>query len=365
MLVSPSIGRKAGNNSTVSFVSILLLSATSVLQLAPGASAWKPSQRSASSMITSSPKRWKDFKSVAISKCIIPLSASSHKGSSGRVGILGGSSRYTGAPYYASMASLKVGSDLCYVFCAQEATTPIKCYSPELMVAGVYCAADFDLAVEQEDQLAQEKLVEKMTREVSSMMDRMHVLVIGPGLGRCPLVLRATAQIMKIGIEMNLSMVVDADALFLLTLPENRGIFECYDKVVLTPNVIEYKRLLDAHSGHLAAVTSGIVIQKGALDVISCPTQVDATLVCEEEGGLKRSGGLGDILAGTVGTFMAWNEILAQDGKPTDRLLSCLSACCVTKQATKRAYDLHKRSMTAPDVLSSLGETVENMVNEI
>jgi len=41
-----------------------------------------------------------------VSKIIPPLITSSHKGSSGRIGILGGSLQYTGAPYYAAIVSL-------------------------------------------------------------------------------------------------------------------------------------------------------------------------------------------------------------------------------------------------------------------
>ena len=95
---------------------------------------------------------WKDRSDQAIQTCILPLSSSSHKGSSGRIGILGGSERYTGAPYYASMASLRVGADLAFCFCAQEAALPIKSYSPELMVLPVYSAA----AVHSEDLSPQE-----------------------------------------------------------------------------------------------------------------------------------------------------------------------------------------------------------------
>jgi hypothetical protein len=92
----------------------------------------------------------------AMTRCVLPLSADSHKGSSGRVGVLGGSARYTGAPYYAAMAALKAGSDLAFVFCAQEASLPIKCYSPELMVAPVYSATDFDRHVENNGQETEE-----------------------------------------------------------------------------------------------------------------------------------------------------------------------------------------------------------------
>lgn len=47
---------------------------------------------------------------------------------------MGGSKEYTGAPYYAAMSSLRVGADLSYVYCPEEASIPIKSYSPELIV---------------------------------------------------------------------------------------------------------------------------------------------------------------------------------------------------------------------------------------
>lgn len=97
-----------------------------------------------------------DHQQHAMTRCVLPLSGDSHKGSSGRVGVLGGSARYTGAPYYAAMAALKAGSDLAFVFCAQEASLPIKCYSPELMVAPVYSATDFDRLVENNKKYTEE-----------------------------------------------------------------------------------------------------------------------------------------------------------------------------------------------------------------
>lgn len=63
-----------------------------------------------------------------------PLDGTGHKGQAGRVGVLGGSKDYTGAPYYSGQAALSVGADLLYMFTAEEACIPIKSYSPELMV---------------------------------------------------------------------------------------------------------------------------------------------------------------------------------------------------------------------------------------
>lgn len=59
-----------------------------------------------------------------------PLKYDSRKGENGRVGVIGGSFEFTGAPYYAAISSLKVGGDLAHIFCSKSASVAIKSYSP-------------------------------------------------------------------------------------------------------------------------------------------------------------------------------------------------------------------------------------------
>lgn len=67
-----------------------------------------------------------------------PLKSVSNKGDSGRVGVIGGSYEFTGAPYYSALSSLKIGSDLAHVFCSKSSASAIKSYSPELIVHPVF-----------------------------------------------------------------------------------------------------------------------------------------------------------------------------------------------------------------------------------
>jgi len=314
---------------------------------------------------------------TVLERCMIPLSASSYKGSSGRVGVLGGSAKYTGAPYYAAMASLKCGADLAFCFCAEEAAVPLKTYSAELMVQPVYNAGAFDKAVrghESEEGTTEEayddeetkKLVHQMVEDVCSMMEKMHVLVLGPGLGRCPLVFEATARIIqRAQSEYHLPLVIDADALFLLTLPKYHNLLTDDSLVILTPNAMELRRLRDSHPNAEGFPARCIVIEKGAVDSIRPGSTNSAmpTIACGEVGGLKRSGGIGDILAGTCGTLVAWNRILTNRNKSSeeDLPLACWTACCFVKRATKKAFDRHRRSMTAPDILEELGPAIDEM----
>ncbi|XP_078064260.1 ATP-dependent (S)-NAD(P)H-hydrate dehydratase-like [Mustelus asterias] len=63
-----------------------------------------------------------------------PLTENKHKGQDGKIGIIGGCTEYTGAPYFAAIASLKVGADLSHVFCTKDAASVIKSYSPNVIV---------------------------------------------------------------------------------------------------------------------------------------------------------------------------------------------------------------------------------------
>jgi len=89
---------------------------------------------------------------------------------------------------------------------------------------------------------------------------------------------------------------------------------------------------------------------------------------CEEEGGLKRSGGIGDVLAGTISAFMAWNTILETDSDDIDatkkqqhRIFACWTACVAVKKATKAAYDKKRRSMSALDVSGEIGNVLDDI----
>jgi NAD(P)H-hydrate repair Nnr-like enzyme with NAD(P)H-hydrate dehydratase domain len=81
-------------------------------------------------------RSWTNFVFLVIdNQLLVPeLTTEMHKGEAGRIGIIGGSTEYTGAPFYAGIAALKTGCDLVHIFCPQTASIPIKCYSPELIV---------------------------------------------------------------------------------------------------------------------------------------------------------------------------------------------------------------------------------------
>jgi len=168
-----------------------------------------------------------------VSRLIPPLAAHWHKGQQGRVGVVGGSFEYTGAPFYAGVSSLKTGADLCHLFCVEEAAVPIKSYSPELIVHPLL-RSDASLAAVHESQRA--KILADAVERIAAVLPRLDSLVIGPGLGRDASVQEMTRQLIAKAREVNLPLVLDGDALFLVSLEPDT--VKGYRNAILTPNAV-------------------------------------------------------------------------------------------------------------------------------
>jgi ATP-dependent NAD(P)H-hydrate dehydratase len=78
---------------------------------------------------------------------------------------------------------------------------------------------------------------------LKSLISRLHVLVIGPGLGRDDAMQGFGRDCLDVAKELQKWVVLDADGLWMVT--EDPKIIEGYDKAILTPNVMENKRLCE------------------------------------------------------------------------------------------------------------------------
>lgn len=300
-----------------------------------------------------------------------PMLESFHKGQLGRVAVIGGCEDYTGAPYFSAMASAKLGCDMSHVICEPGAGAVIKTYSPNLMVHPY---------MRQSKNLAQSENAETVFAEVIGMLSRLHVLVIGPGLGRDQLMQETCAKVIKEARKRGIPFVLDADGLYLAqTQPELvEGCTEC----ILTPNVVEFARLAKAKGvkvdegdpaelcAKLSKAFGGVtIIQKGAKDYISNGSH---TLVSEAEGGLKRSGGQGDTLTGSLATLLAYRKAYhdhiwdhGTDMPRSETLaLAAYGGSCITRECSRLAYKEKGRSLQASDLTEHVHTAFLNVVGE-
>lgn len=77
--------------------------------------------------------------------------------------------------------------------------------------------------------------------ELESLLSRLHVLIVGPGLGREDYMQKFARLAVSLARERQMYLVLDADALFMIG--KDTKLIQGYHKVVITPNVMEFKRL--------------------------------------------------------------------------------------------------------------------------
>lgn len=271
-----------------------------------------------------------------IKSIVPPLTHDLHKGEAGRIGVIGGSLEYTGAPYFAAMSSLLVGADLVHVFCASAAAPVIKSYSPELIVHPVL---DHENAVE----------------EIEQWLARLHVLIIGPGLGRDARTLERVAQIITRCKTLQKPLIIDADGLFLIT--DQLDLVKDYNGVILTPNVAEFQRLFGGSDDailRMREMSEGVtILEKGRTDRIWNAATGQVLVECPEGGSKRRCGGQGDMLCGSIATFYWW-ALKANMSSSQAARLACLAASFLTKECSRKAFAKQGRAMVTSDMIKEI-----------
>lgn len=196
----------------------------------------------------------------------------------------------------------------------------IKTYSPNLMVHPLMRQSPSP------SESSSAEPADKIASRIIEMLPRLHVVVIGPGLGRDPLMQDTVAKVIEAARKQGLPLVLDADAL--LVVQKSPELVKGYKLAVLTPNVVEFGRLCKALGIEeqvnkaaaqenktqeetakveaLAKALDGVtIVQKGFKDFIS---DGKTTLAVDLTGGKKRSGGQGDTLTGSIATFLGWRK---------------------------------------------------------
>jgi ATP-dependent NAD(P)H-hydrate dehydratase len=316
---------------------------------------------------------------------IPPLDGTLHKGQSGRVGVLGGDIDYTGAPFFAAISALRVGVDLSHVICSPTAAGVIKSYSPDLIVHPI---------------LNVNTPICSVRTQLSALLSRLHVLVIGPGLGREEYMLNFARLALDIAKEQGMFLVLDADGIYMAG--RQLDLVSGYRRAVLTPNVVEFKRLSEQvgidpntppeeQASSVSRALGGVtILQKGKLDIIATNTEgaksrvahdvskispnegeQNEVVIVDDEGGMKRCGGQGDILSGSVGAFLAWAKCyesgaFGDNAMPVSRMpiLAAIGASIVTRTASRRAFQREGRGVVTQDMLKEIGGAFAEIFGE-
>lgn len=218
-----------------------------------------------------------------------------HKGTCGKVLVVGGSSGYTGAAALASEAALRSGAGLVYLALPESLNSSMEAKLTEVITC--------PLPENKEKALCPASLPK--LKELTSIVD---VVAVGPGLGRSP---DTVEMILKYLEELNIPAVIDADALYALSQKKLKK-FKTF--FVLTPHFAEMARLAGVEvddvkkdplgvSRDFASRTSSVLVLKGAHSLVTLP---DGRVFLNTTGnpGMATAGS-GDVLTGMIAGLIA------------------------------------------------------------
>lgn len=209
----------------------------------------------------------------------------SHKGTHGRVLIVGGEQAMAGAACLSAWSAYIIGAGLVRVACIPENVSTVTTCRPEALVTGIH-AAD----------------------ELKKLFLSSDALALGPGLGQSDW----SRKVFEYCLEHRSPDIIDADGLNLLARsPEKR------DDWILTPHAGEAARLLqceaaDIQADRIAAIKEivkqygGICILKGSHTLIAVGDGNEEKLwVCPYGNAVLAVAGTGDVLTGALVGLLA------------------------------------------------------------
>ncbi|MFB5600202.1 MAG: NAD(P)H-hydrate dehydratase [Nitrososphaeraceae archaeon] len=270
-----------------------------------------------------------------IKKNTIPRKISSRKGDNGIVLVVGGSRIYHGAPILASIAALRVGTDLVYTAVPKSNVNVTRTASPNLIVLP----------------LSDERLtVGSSFKLIKSMPKRVNSAAIGMGLNIAKK--EALSTLIRKLLENETKLVLDASTL----IPEILPIITNTQSII-TPHGGEYMRIFSTElkeklEDQIEEVVKkskehGVtIILKGWNNIISDGKQV---AVIERSTPAMTVGGTGDVLAGLVGGLFC----------KMDSFNASCSGVYFNGKAAELAYNKVGLHMMATDLLENLPEIMK------
>lgn len=265
-----------------------------------------------------------------------------NKGSFGRVLVVAGSRTMCGAGFLCAKSALLAGAGLVFWALPKSMQPAFAAALPE--------AITLPLAETEEGYLAAEVFDELQ----SFCADKKpSVAVIGPGMGKSPLLSRLLT-------ELDLPQIVDADALNFMAA-ENGTVWPYNTPVIYTPHAGEMARLLKTDIARdeksreqqvqtLSRQTGGVCLLKGAGTLV-CRSLSNESFEMRQNttgGPALAKAGTGDVLAGVIAGL--WAQLGRADGFD---LQSAFSAAVCGVYVHGLAGDLAARKLTDGGVLAT------------
>jgi NAD(P)H-hydrate epimerase len=224
---------------------------------------------------------------------IKPRSPEAHKGTFGKLLVIGGSDTFSGAPALAAMAALRTGVDIATIAAPEKTAIAISSMSPALITI----------------KLKGKHLNISNMSVLREQLDSATAVVLGPGLGLHNETKETTEEIIKEIEKVKRPLLLDADGL--KAFSEFKRKLDC--PLVLTPHAREYEILTGKKLPEnleekaqkvqkMAKKLGATILLKGPIDVISNETDIKFNFSGNPA---MTVGGTGDVLSGIVGGLLA------------------------------------------------------------
>jgi len=217
--------------------------------------------------------------------------AKSHKGTYGRVGVIGGRYGMSGSVYLTGTASLKMGSGLVYTLVPSSIADILSIKFDEIIVESIINSDD--------------SFSNNSYENIAAKINKYDVLALGPGLGWDKGKIELVHKLIK---NSNKKLVIDADGLNCVS--EDISILnKKKNKMVLTPHIGEMARLTGKTKDYIldnSVQVSKVFAEKYNVILI---LKKNETIVASPEGQvyINKSGnpgmataGSGDVLTGII-----------------------------------------------------------------
>jgi NAD(P)H-hydrate epimerase len=259
-----------------------------------------------------------------------PRSFDVHKGIFGHVGIIAGSLRYLGAARLAATASLHAGAGLVTLYALPETYSLLATTLPP------------------------EVMLKQVSRWSDVLLEPLHALGIGPGLGS-----EHREEILELIEKSKLPCVVDADALNALSMQIER-LLRAQGPRLLTPHPGEMQRLFPAAGRTRRAWAADFVgsypvtlILKGSRTIVAEKGKPIAYNTTGNPG--MASGGMGDVLTGVATAFLGAGK------KPRDAAQLAVWLCGRAAEIAIYEGSASAESLVASDVIAALGRAITSL----
>jgi len=220
-----------------------------------------------------------------IRKMLKPRHRFSHKGTYGHALIVAGKAETMGAALLSASACVYAGAGLTTACIPQSGLIALNTYMPEIMAI-----------VRHDSEVPQIKWA------------NFNVLAVGPGLGTDDFALALLTDILT---NYNKPVVIDADALNLLSANGSKLWPSVAQNTILTPHMKEFDRLFGDHENWWQRIETGM--QKAKEHSVFILLKNDYTLVFTPQGKVyfnttgnpaMATGGMGDVLTGILASLL-------------------------------------------------------------